>query len=86
MITSDHGEMLGERGLWYKMSFFERPAAFRWWCMRPAVSRRAGWRQSVSSVDLLPTLVELAVTARPRFATAIEGRSLLPHLEGTRRP
>ena len=23
ILTSDHGEMLGERGLWYKMSFFE---------------------------------------------------------------
>jgi choline-sulfatase len=26
IFTSDHGELLGERGLWYKMSFFE-PAA-----------------------------------------------------------
>ena len=23
VLTSDHGEMLGERGLWYKMNFFE---------------------------------------------------------------
>ena len=24
VATSDHGDMLGERGLWYKMNFFER--------------------------------------------------------------
>ena len=26
IVTSDHGDMLGERGLWYKMSFFEHSA------------------------------------------------------------
>ena len=24
IVTSDHGDMLGERGLWFKMSFLER--------------------------------------------------------------
>ena len=24
IVTADHGDMLGERGLWYKMNFFER--------------------------------------------------------------
>ena len=23
IVTADHGDMLGERGLWYKMNFFE---------------------------------------------------------------
>ncbi|MEK9860981.1 MAG: sulfatase-like hydrolase/transferase, partial [Alphaproteobacteria bacterium] len=26
IVTADHGDMLGERGLWYKMNFFEHSA------------------------------------------------------------
>ena len=26
VVCSDHGDMLGERGLWYKMSFFDGSA------------------------------------------------------------
>ena len=26
-VTADHGDMLGERGLWYKMNFFEHSRA-----------------------------------------------------------
>ena len=80
ILLSDHGEMLGERGLWFKMSFFE--AACRIPLMISAPKRFAPHRvrESVSLVDLLPTLVELASgTAEPEYAAPLDGHSLLPH-------
>lgn len=81
VFTSDHGDMLGERNLWYKMSFHE-PAS-RVPLIVAAPRRFAPHRvaESVSLADLLPTLLALA----DRDAQAVEaivGRSLLPHLEG----
>ena len=82
IFTSDHGEMLGERGLWYKMTFFE-------WAARVplivAAPNRFGPRrivQHVSLVDVLPTLVELASGQPAVLADAIDGHSLVPLLRG----
>lgn len=81
LVLADHGDMLGERGLWYKMNFFE-PA-----CRIPMIvhaPRRFAARRvtaSVSLVDLLPTLLELA-EAKGAVASPIAGRSLTPHLQG----
>jgi choline-sulfatase len=83
IFLGDHGEMLGERGLWYKMSFFE--GACRVPLVVSAPGRFAPRRvaQSVSLVDLLPTLVDIAHDgAPPPYAARTDGRSLLPHLEG----
>ncbi len=79
LFLSDHGEMLGERGLWYKMSFFE--GACRVPLLVHAPGRFAPRRVAppVSLLDLLPTLCDLAGAAAP---TAVAGRSLLPHLAG----
>lgn len=84
MITSDHGEMLGERGFWYKMSFFE--GASRVPLIVHAPGRYAPKRvaAAVSLADLTPTFLDLATDgAPPPLATPLEGRSLLPHLLGT---
>ncbi|MFZ1426706.1 MAG: choline-sulfatase, partial [Geminicoccaceae bacterium] len=84
ILTSDHGEMLGERGFWYKMSFFE--GACRVPLVVHAPPRFAARRvtAAVSLVDLLPTLVDLATDgAGAPLATPIEGRSLYPHLTGS---
>jgi choline-sulfatase len=80
VIVSDHGEMLGERGLWYKMTFFE--GSIRIPLVVHAPKRFAPRRvsASVSSMDLLPTFLDL--TGTPPLPSRIEGRSLLPHLEG----
>lgn len=82
ILLADHGEMLGERGLWYKMSFFEPAARIPLLVHAPRRFAPGTVAQSVSSIDLLPTLAEIAGDGRaPRYATELDGRSLLPHLE-----
>jgi choline-sulfatase len=81
LLLADHGDMLGERGLWYKMNFFE-PA-----CRIPLIVHAPGRfaarrvKESASLVDILPTLCELA-GGTPLYATPLDGRSLTPQLAG----
>lgn len=80
VLVSDHGEMLGERDLWYKMTFFEGSARIPLVVHAPRRFEPRRVKEAVSAVDLLPTFLDLAgVEPLP---TPIEGRSLLPHLEG----
>lgn len=59
VLTADHGEMLGERGQWYKMSPFERSSRIPMMVSAPGVDGRRSAR-AVSHVDLLATVVSLA--------------------------
>jgi len=83
VVLADHGDMLGERGLWYKMNFYE-PA-----CRIPLIVHAPGRfsprrvASSASLLDLLPTFAALANDGRePSYAAPIDGRSLLPALQG----
>lgn len=81
IVTSDHGEMLGERGLWYKMTFFEGGCRVPLIVHAPKQFSAHHVTQSVSHLDLLPTLVELGRGApREQWPDTIDGQSLLPHL------
>lgn len=83
VFSGDHGDMLGERGLWYKMSFFEWSARVPMLVHAPKRYRPGRVSASVSTLDLLPTLVEIAHSGTaPEYAMPIDGRSLLPHLHG----
>ncbi len=79
VVTSDHGDLLGERGLWYKMSPFEGSTRVPLIVHAPGrlSPRRVG--DVVSLVDLLPTLVEIAGGDPPVEA---DGLSFWPLAQG----
>jgi choline-sulfatase len=83
IFTADHGEMLGERGLWYKMNFFEWSARVPLIFYAPDRFSAGRIARQVSLVDLLPTLVELGGGGTsPDFADNVDGHSLAPLLRG----
>ena len=84
ILVSDHGEMLGERGLWYKMSFFEGASRVPLVVASPGRFSPTRIAASVSLVDLLPTLVDFAGGDAGALGSSIDGRSLVPHLVGGR--
>ncbi len=83
VFTSDHGEMLGERGLWYKQSLLEGSVKVPLIVRMPEGTGDAGRhvKQSVSLIDLLPTFVEIGNYGDPiEYVEPIIGHSLLPLL------
>jgi choline-sulfatase len=83
VFTADHGDMLGERGLWYKMTWHENASRVPLIIALPGESRARRIAASVSLVDLLPTLAEIAGDGRPAdYAAPLDGRSLLSHISG----
>ena len=82
ILLSDHGEMLGERGLWYKMNFFEGASRVPLVIASPGRFAPARVAASVSLIDILPTLVDFAGGDASALGSSIDGRSLSPHLAG----
>ena len=82
LFTSDHGEMLGERNLIQKKTFFEDSVRVPLLIKRPD-GQTAGQRHAnlVSLVDLLPTLVDLADQEKKMaLLPPLDGSSLAPLL------
>ncbi|KAL8759624.1 MAG: hypothetical protein Q9184_003566 [Pyrenodesmia sp. 2 TL-2023] len=79
IFSSDHGDMLGERGLWYKMNWFEGSARVPLLISDPKRFRTKHVTQNVSTMDILPTLVDL-VGGTLDDRLPLDGTSLLPYL------
>ena len=77
VLLADHGDMLGERGLWYKMSFFEDSARVPLVVHAPKRFAPKRVATPVSLVDILPTLSELAGDGVPESIDPMPGQSLL---------
>lgn len=75
IFTGDHGDMLGDRGLWYKMSFFERSARVPLVIAGPGVSTGTSG-EPCSLADLLPTLLDIADDPDALRSLQTSGRSL----------
>ncbi|HLP67209.1 MAG TPA: choline-sulfatase [Rhizobium sp.] len=87
LFVSDHGDMLGERGLWFKMSFFEGSARV------PLMISAAGWVPGlfgtpVSTLDVTPTIAALAGIDIASVRPWTDGEDLGPVVrgEGSRGP
>ncbi len=79
VFTSDHGDSLGERGLFFKMSFFEQSVRVPLILHAPFAFAPRRVAENVSLLDLFPTLLELAGDgALPDLAAPIDGHSLVP--------
>jgi len=81
VFTSDHGEMMGERGMWYKQHFFEWASRVPLIVSWPGHYAPARITDEVSLLDLMPTLVDIADPEDAvEYGEAPHGRSLLPWL------
>jgi choline-sulfatase len=82
VFTSDHGDFLGERGLWYKMSYLEPSAhvPFIIWNPKRFNARRV--KEPVTLADILPTLTAIANDGVATLSRPVDGRSLYPLLTG----
>ena len=84
VFCSDHGDMLGERGLWFKMCFFE--GAVRVPLMIAGNGVTPGLVEApVSNLDVLPTLCDIAGIDLGGIAPWTDGQSLLPLTRGEAR-
>jgi arylsulfatase A-like enzyme len=77
MVTSDHGDMLGDFGLWAKRLFYEGSAQVPMLLMGPkggCVAEAAVDARLVGLQDVMPTLLDLAGVPVPR---SVEGLSMV---------
>ena len=82
-VIADHGEMLGERGTWFKFLPYEGATRVPMLAAGPGVKRGHVERKAVALVDLLPTLLDLATDGKPpALVDPIVGKSLAAMLRG----
>jgi choline-sulfatase len=82
VFTSDHGDFLGERGLWYKMSYLEPAAHIPLIISAPGQLKPRRVKEPVTLADILPTLVDISTDGKGELARATDGRSLYALLNG----
>jgi len=84
LFVSDHGDMLGERGLWFKMSFFEGSARVPMMISAPGLEPGLS-EMPVSNIDVCPTVCDLAGVSMDEVMPWTAGETLVPVAKGAAR-
>lgn len=80
IFTSDHGDMMGERGMYYKKCFWEWSLKVPLIVWAPGQVKAGRVADTVSLVDLLPTFADMGGALSDVIST--DGNSLVPCLHG----
>ncbi len=81
MFVSDHGDMLGDRGMWFKMSFFDGSSRVPLMIAAPGMTP-GRIDTPVSTIDVTPTLCDLAGVDMSAVMPWTEGTTLRPVAAG----
>jgi len=82
VLWGDHGFHLGDHGIWTKHTNFEQANRIPLLVIAPGVTQPgSSTRQLTETVDLYPTLAELAGIPSPNGPQPIDGVSLVPVLK-----
>ncbi|WP_146344725.1 choline-sulfatase [Falsiphaeobacter marinintestinus] len=84
LFVSDHGDMLGERGLWFKMNFYDGSARVPLMISAPGLDPQR-IDAPVSTLDVTPTLGALAGVPMDDIAPWTDGEDLTPLATGAER-
>ncbi|MBT3275338.1 MAG: sulfatase-like hydrolase/transferase, partial [Spirochaetales bacterium] len=81
VYCSDHGEQAGQHGCWWKSTYYEGSAGVPLLVKWPGISAENSVKEDICNlIDLAPTFADAAKT---EFPYPIDGRSLLPVLNGS---
>jgi iduronate 2-sulfatase len=80
VLWGDHGWHLGDHGIWTKHTNYEQANRIPLVIIAPGVAKPGSTRQPAETVDIFPTLAELAGLPAPRGPQAMDGLSLVPVL------
>jgi choline-sulfatase len=83
IVTSDHGDMVGEHGMWFKRTQYEWSARVPLICVGPGVPAGRRVTENVSLVDLYPTILSMTGgSIPPGVPIRLDGRDLMPLVRG----
>lgn len=83
VLWGDHGYHLGDHGSWTKHSNYEQAVRIPILCVAPGITKPNSSSQAmVETVDILPSIVELAGLPAHTGPQPIDGSSFVPVLKG----